>query len=80
MMPTTHGAKRKVMKMEVDLYEVKAELVKRRGQDITDWIMAHGTPKAAYVVTVGEDMPVKLADALREHETEDGEAVMVIVQ
>jgi len=39
--------------VDIDLYEVKAELVKRHEDEALDWIMAHGSPKAAYVVFRG---------------------------
>ena len=42
---------------------------------------AHGTLKAAYTVTVGEDeMPDGLAEALRACGCKDGDSVTVVVQ
>jgi hypothetical protein len=68
-------------KMDIDLYEMKAELAKRCGDDQLDWVAKHGAANTAYVVAVGEDgMPKELADALRAHGYEDGESAMVIVQ
>jgi len=67
--------------MDIDLYEMKAELAKRCGNDVLDWVTKHGAAKPAYVVAVGEErMPKELSDALRAHGYEDGEAALVVVQ
>ncbi len=67
--------------MDIDLYEMRAELAKRCGNDVLDWVAKHGAVKTARVVAVGEDeMPAEMAEALRAHGYEDGDSALVIVQ
>ncbi len=67
--------------MNVDLYDLSAELVDRAAEQVVGWLWAHGTLKAAYSVTVGEDaMPDGLAEALRAHGCKDGDSVTVVVE
>lgn len=67
--------------MDIDLYELRAELAPRCENEVLEWVMANGAAKTAYVVTVDEDdMPKGLADALQTHGYEDGESALVVVQ
>lgn len=66
--------------MHIDLYELKAECAERCGNEVVSWVMDNGAAKTAYVVTVDEDMPKELADALIQHGYENGDSVLVVVQ
>ena len=65
--------------MNVDLYDLSAELVDQAAAQVVGWLWAHGTLKVAYTVTVGEDeMPNGLAEALRACGCKDGDSVTVV--
>ncbi len=67
--------------MNVDLYDLSAELVDQAAEQVVGWLWAHGTLKAAYTVTVGADgMPDGLAVALRAGGCKDGDSVTVVAQ
>ena len=69
------------MSMSIDLYEFQEELVKSPDDKALDWVLENAESKAAYIVTVGKDgMPDELAEAIRAHGYEDGDAVVVVVQ
>ena len=65
----------------VEVVRFERRVGRSGASDVIEWLKAHGTPKVAYTVIVGEDeMADGLAAALRAAGCTDGRPVTVVVE
>jgi precorrin-6B methylase 1 len=66
--------------MDIDLYQLAKCVDRCADEDNIDWVLANGREKAAFIVTIDDNMPQDMREELIEAGNDMNDDVIVIIQ